>query len=300
MNTSIERILVPTDTSEFSNLALRYALLFQKRLGSQVTLLYAEEFTFLFSGEYPIGYYFENVPEVKKHAGELLRKYAQEHVPPSAPVATMIMDDTPARGILIAADDIDADLILMGTHGRHGLRRALLGSVTERVLRETDRPVMTVAPRLFPANGEVKIETILCPVNFTDVAHQSLEQACAFAEVFGAELIVVHVAEPDDTHGQSVEARFSGWIDPLVRNRTRYQQVLVSGDPAAQILDVAERIGVDLIVIGAQHRRFSDATVIGTTTERITRFARQPVLTIVRRASAETRREREPELVATV
>jgi nucleotide-binding universal stress UspA family protein len=300
MNSNIKRILVPTDTSEFSNLALQYALLFQKKLGSQITLLYAEEFSFLFTGEYPIGYYFENVPEVKKHAAESLRKYAGEHVPNSAAVTTMIIDDTPARAILIAADDIQADLILMGTHGRHGLRRALLGSVTERVLRDTERPVMTVAPQLFPTNGEVKFATILCPVNFTSVAHQALEEACGFAEAFGADLIVMHVSEPDDTHGKSIEARFSGWVDPLVRDRTRYQQILVSGDPATQILEVAEQIGIDLIVVGAQHKRFSDATVIGTTTERITRFAKQPVLTVVRRTAAEKRQERKEELAVTV
>lgn len=296
---NIDRILVPTDTSEFSNLALRYALLFQRQLGSQISLLYAEEFSFLFSAEYPIGYYFENVPEVKKHAAELLRKYAKEQVPDASHVTTMVVDDTPARAILIAADEIDADLIIMGTHGRHGLRRALLGSVTERVLRDTDRPIMTVAPSIIPAHGEAKFESILCPVNFTEVAHQALDEACGFADALGAELVVMHVAESADERAASIETRFSAWVDPCVRNRTRYQQIIVGGDPAAQILQVAEQMGVDLIVVGAQHKRFSDATVIGATTERITRFARQPVLTVIRRAAAEKRRHREKEVAAT-
>ncbi len=283
---SVERILVPTDTSEFSNLALQYALLFQKRLGSSIALLYAEEFSFLLSGEYPIGYYFENSPDVKKRATEQLRKYAQEHVPDTARVTTMIIDDTPARATLIAADDLDADLILMGTHGRHGLRRALLGSVTERVLRETDRPVMTVAPRLMPADATVRIQTILCPVNFTTVAHQALDQACSLGQAFQAQLVVVHVREPQTSVNEDLQMRFSGWIDPVIRKRLRYHQIVVNGDPAAQVLEISDQIGADLVVVGAQHKRFFDSTVMGTTTERVTRFARQPVLTVIRRTPA--------------
>lgn len=295
-NFAIERILVPTDTSEFSNLALQYALLFQKQLGSSINLLYAEEFSFLFTRDYPIGYYFENAPEVKTRAAELLREYTQEHVPDAAHISTMIVDDTPARAILISADEIDADLIIMGTHGRHGLRRALLGSVTERVLRDTGRPVMTVAPRLMAVDAAVRIESILCPVNFTAVAHQALDEACAFAQAFDAQLVVLHVREPEQNVNDDIEVRFSAWLDPVVRKHVRFHQIVVSGDPASQILGIANQIGADLIVVGAQHRRFSDSTVIGTTTERITRFARQPVLTVIRRVAEEKRVERKEEL----
>lgn len=297
MNTNpIQRILVPTDLSDFSDLALEYALLFQKKLGSQITLMYAEEFTFLFTGEYPIGYYFEDVTEVKKHASKLLHDYVKAHVPSTSPVATMLVDDTPARAIVMTADDLSADLILMGTHGRHGIRRAILGSVTERVLRETERPVMTVLPKDTPTKGEVKIGTILCPVNFTPVAREALENACVMANALDAQLIVMNVVDHDVAIAGD-EKRFSTWVDPLIHGRTRYEQVIVKGDPAARVLETADQLAADLIVIGAQHKFFSDSTVIGTTTERITRFARQPVLTVVRRATVEAAR-RAPELVA--
>ena len=66
MNTSpIQRILVPTDLSDFSDLAMQYAQLFQRRLGSQITVVYAEEFTFVFTGEYPI-------PLIDHEAGKVL------------------------------------------------------------------------------------------------------------------------------------------------------------------------------------------------------------------------------------
>jgi nucleotide-binding universal stress UspA family protein len=294
----IERILIPTDMSDFATLALDYGLLIQKKLGSEITLLYAEEFAFLLTAEYPLGYYFDNSTAAKNHAHELLRNYAKRLVPEMAHVRTLVVDDSPARAIIRTADDIRADLIIMGTHGRHGLHGTLLGSVAERVLRETGRPLMTVIPQHFPAGRGLKFDTILCPVNFTDVARQALEQACGFAQAFDARLIVVNVVESHDTAMGSVEARFGQWVDPLLRGRSQYQQVLVGGDPAARVLEVADQIGADLIVIGAQHTRFSDATVIGTTTERITRFAKQPVLTVMRKAVPTVRHAREEAAVA--
>ncbi len=164
--------------------------------------------------------------------------------------------------------------------------------MTERVLRETDRPVLTVTPRLFPPTN-VKLQTILCPVNFTEVARAALEQACAMAEAFDAGLFVVHVVEGDAARLGNAEVQFSAWVDPLIQTRTRYQQLTVHGDAAARVLEVANQTAADLIVIGAQHKRFSDATVIGTTTERITRFAKRLVLTVIRPAAEKLERSRE-------
>jgi len=255
----IRRILVPTDMSEFATLALEYALLFRKRFDSQITLLYAEEFEFLLTAEYPVSYYFDNTAAARSHAHELLRNYARRHIDDMTGVRTLVLDSTPARAIVATADDANVDLIIMGTHGRHGLRGTLLGSVTERVLRETGRPLLTVLPNQFRGR-EVAIRRILCPVNYTAISDYALEYARSLEEAFGAELNVMNVPE---------------------------------GDAAEGVLKAAEAAQVDLIVLGAQHTRFSDATVIGTTTERITRFAKQPVLTVMRRADALRRRDAE-------
>src|SRR5581483_7208421 len=130
--------------------------------------------------------------------------------------------------------DANVDLIIMGTHGRHGLRGTLLGSVTEHVLRETARPLLTVLPNQFRGR-DVAIRRILCPVNYTAIADYALDYARALAEAFDAELNVMNMPE---------------------------------GDAAEGVLKAADAKEIDLIIIGAQHTRFSDATVIGTTTER--------------------------------
>lgn len=301
-NFGYERILVPTDMSEFGELAVRYAALFRERLASRITLLYADETYFPIDVlEIPLGYYLENAPETKVKLQERLRDYAQQHLPGDG-VTTQVVQDTPARAIVQTAKEMKADLIIMGTHGRRGWRRALLGSVTENVLHETNRPVLTVTPAILEQDEPLKIRTVVCPVNFTYIAREALSHACAMAQAFGAELIVVYVAEgvtppqlPD------VEAAFSLWVDPALKGRVSYRLSIVGeGEPAGRVLETAADVDADLIVVGAQHKFFSDATVIGTTTQRITRFARCPVLTVVRAARKEHMFEAERELAGVV
>lgn len=284
-----QNILVPTDMSVVAAGALRYAGLLRERLQARITLLYADE-TWLPVDilEMPLGYYLENAPETKAKLQELLRKYADSYLPPGS-AQTQVVQESPARAIVHAAKEMNADLVIMGTHGRRGWRRALLGSVTETVLHEIDRPVLTVTPAALTDSKTPEIRRVICPVNFTYVARTSLHHACAMAEAFDAELVVVYVAEGiQPPKLPEVEAAFNLWVDPAVRGRARYKLTIVdSGDAAESVLATAAEVDADLIVLGAQHRFFHDATVVGTTTERITRFARCPVLTVVRKATAE-------------
>lgn len=287
-NFGFDRILVPTDMSDFANLALRYAALFRDRAGSHLTLLYADELYLPVDLlEAPLGYYLENAPESREKLNAKFVEYARGQMGGS--FETMTVQDAPVRAIVNTARDFKADLIIMGTHGRRGLRRAILGSVTENVLHETTVPVLTVTPALMDGHNEITIRRILCPVNFTHVARVSLQKACAMAGLFGSELQVMYVVEGIDTDRVSeVEAAFRQWIDPQIQDRCAFKQLFVrDGDPAERVLATAAESAADLIVVGAQHRFFSDATVIGTTTQRITRFARCPVLTVTRKAQPE-------------
>jgi nucleotide-binding universal stress UspA family protein len=187
--------------------------------------------------------------------------------------------------ILSFAEEHDVDLIVMGTHALRGWRRAILGSVTEGVLHASGCPVLTVSSlhRLPVMHGDIGITKIVCPVNFTDVAHDSLAHAASLAEVCGAEVVIVHVVEPgEETDISADEARVREWMEPELRNLCTFRELVLRGGAAERVLDCIDDIGGDLLVVGAQHKLFRDATVIGTTTERLVRFARCPVLTVTR------------------
>lgn len=294
-----QRILIPTDMSDFANLALRYGALFREKAGAHLTLLYADELYLPVDLlEAPLGYYLENAPQSREKLQAKFSEYGKSIIGGS--FETAIVQDTPTRAILNTAADTKADLVIMGTHGRRGLRRAILGSVTENVLHESDVPVLTVTPALMKDRDKVAISRILCPVNFTHVARVGLAQACELAQLFGAKLTVMYVVEGIDAErAPEVEAAFRQWIAPHVRENCDFSRLFIKdGDPAERVLDTATQTGADLIVIGAQHKFFSDATIIGTTTQRITRFARCPVLTVARKARAEVFELKEEEQLA--
>lgn len=275
-----QRILVPTDLSDFAGNALRWAEMLQRCLGSQLTLVYANEPYVPFDViEGPAAYLLQHGPEFHNCLTRELQDHVQRFLPEiGQSVETRIVDTAPAPAILETAESIDADLIVMGTHGRTGWRRLLLGSVTEDVVHHTGRPVLCV-----PSGAPPSIAKILCPVNFTPIARLALGHACALADSFDAELLVVHVT---DAIGQSadVAGEFASWIDPEVRSRCRYSRVLASGNSAEETIRMAHDTQSDLIVLGSQHKRFADATVLGTTTERVIRFARRPVWAVTSQA----------------
>jgi nucleotide-binding universal stress UspA family protein len=280
-------ILAPTDLSDSSIPALRYARLFADRFAARLTILYSEPILYPVSmGGAGEGLYLDPTPqhraqlraEVVRQAGPLMNERAYDvEVTIGHPVPT----------ILTAARNQAADLVVMGTHLRHGWRRALIGSVSEGVLHGCECPVLTVATQDgFPAAKPHDVTHVLCPVNFTDLALDSLRVAARLAEAFGAALTVVHVLERD--HGTNLaeaEARVRSWIGPELQDGCSYRELVLRGGPSERVLDCAEDIGVDLLVIGAQHRLFRDATVIGTTTERVIRFASCPVLVVPRVAA---------------
>ena len=185
-----ERILVPTDMSDFASLAMDYALFFRKQLGSRIALLYADDVRLpLEFMEYPLGYYLENAPDAKLRLQQKLRDFALLKCPEGG-VETIVVDDSPARAIVQTAFNMNADLIIMGTHGRSGWKRAILGSVTEEVLLRSDTPVLAVTPLLQPLGGEIRIKRVLCPVTAIDAGTD-------VAAAFDAELMLMAASEDD-------------------------------------------------------------------------------------------------------
>lgn len=285
------RILVPTDFSDLAAYAVRYAASIASHANARLTVLYADTFLppphFTYAQVTDIA---ESLEVSKSQAKEELDRYVQEHVPAGLEVEAVVAEDLPVSAILDAAEQRDVDLIVMGTHGRSGLSRVMLGSVAERVLRETNRPVLTARESTDRPAG--RIAKVLCPMNFSEVARDALRHAVSLAKLYNAELTVLHVVEPQQriVTQQEME-QLCSWIPDDVRPRCEFQQLELSTHPAEQIIESARAFGADLLVIGAQHKRFTDTTIIGSTTVQVTRHASSPVLTVVRPADVAAKKE---------
>lgn len=142
----IKRMLVPTDFSPASDLALEYAVDMAFRCGASIHLLHVLEDPVLTTA-YPDGYFVE-LPDLLKQMTEdaerRLRDAAKMCATANVDATTQVIIGRPARSIAQEAADRGVDLIVMGTHGRGGFAHLVLGSVAERILRIAPCPVLTV------------------------------------------------------------------------------------------------------------------------------------------------------------
>lgn len=288
----IKRILVPCDLDDASSAAIHYARMFAQRFAARVTVMYADPVLFPMEiGEAIVADRLNE--EAEARLSDKLRKFVNDEAGPGFVFDTKIVPGSVVPTISITADKLNADLIVIGTHGDRGWGAAILGSVTDGVIHASDHPVLAVQAhrRRLP-----RIARILCPVNMTEIARRALHAASDLATRFAAELIVVHVAGSGDEHQQSSDLR--RWLAGSAPFITAWRELIVRGGGATErVLDCAEDIDADLLVIGAQHKFIGDATVIGSTSERLIRFSPIPVMTII---GAAKEKQREIELAECV
>src|SRR3990170_6375794 len=181
--TDITRILCPVDLSEPSRHALEHAAALARRYKAQLTVLHvynAPPPPVAMSGlpgAVPLLPRIEPdevVPQVRQFCASARR-------PADVPLEILVLEGYPARTITQQAQTIKADLLVMGTHGRGGFDRLVLGSVTEKVVRSTDVPVLTVPPHSRAPDAGL-YHTILCPVDFSDASTLALEYALSLAK----------------------------------------------------------------------------------------------------------------------
>jgi nucleotide-binding universal stress UspA family protein len=197
--------------------------------------------------------------------------------------------------ILAQAKASRADLIVMGSHGRGGVQRLVLGSVAEKVLRLATCPVLTVRSGVRLARrSRSPFETILCPTDFSVAANRAVAYAKRLAKEADAELVVMSAIEwpfgNAVTLGPVAELRESiessareGLVRLLPRpgsDRRRAQVVVTSGKASADIVKLARARSVDLIVMGASGRGATDMALLGSTTHHVIREGTWPVLTV--------------------
>jgi nucleotide-binding universal stress UspA family protein len=209
----------------------------------------------------------------------------------------VVTEGYPAKEIVRQAERLPADLIVMGTHGRRGFERIFLGSVTEKVLRSTQAPVLTVPPPVERV-GTVVYKTILCPIDFSDPSTRALEYALMLAQESDARLILLHVVETlvdaqalgESSHlgvpeywrylEDDARARLKAAVPETARAWCTPDERVVSGKAYRVVLDIAEQEKAEIIVMGVHGRGTLNRLLFGSTTHHVIREARCPVLTL--------------------
>lgn len=211
-------------------------------------------------------------------------------------VETAFLTGVPARELVELARGAAIDLVVVGTHGRTGLDRVLLGSVAERVIRQAPCPVLAV-----PSRGEVSaFRHVLCPVDLSERSREALALAGELAAAHGAGLTLLHVIEvPVRFSGEPRVEGFAEVLDkPAAQRLDAWEKELQArrplavtlrwriGSPGAQVLAAidADRT-IDLVVMASHGRTGLRRALLGSVAEKVVRHADRAVLVVHERTA---------------
>lgn len=299
----IRHILCPVDMSDISLRALTHAAALARWYEAALTAFFVDTTLPIENAADFEDFAFAPTKAIAPGSPRALRDLRDfvARASSSTAITPEIEESTHVEGaILEKARVLPADLIVMGSHGRTGLGRVLIGSVAERVVRSAPCPVMVVPPHDVVAPSTVSFKHIVCPVDFSESSLAALEWALSLAEEADAQLSLLHVIEvPPELRVSSVvtdreidELHASVAADSLTHMRTlvpdeaaKYcsvETVTSEGDAAHAILKSAADRAADLIVMGAQGHGAIDRWIFGSKTREVIAGAVCPVLTVRR------------------
>jgi nucleotide-binding universal stress UspA family protein len=218
----------------------------------------------------------EEYEQRREELGRSLRAQVADALGTSVQYDVAIGVGHPVKVVLDTIAQLKPELIVLGSHGHDGMARSLMGSVAENVVRESAYPTLVVKGSEL-TSGQSKLKKLLCPVDLSNLAAQSLDVSASLAREFGAALDVLRVV----SEAGDVEAELGAlreWDREVVGKRCPVSENVHVGDTAEQIIMFARQHAADLIVVVAEPRKFLEYTVLGRTVERAVRHGPCSVL----------------------
>jgi nucleotide-binding universal stress UspA family protein len=283
----VRRILCPIDFSDFSRRTAAQAVALARAFHAELHALFV--FPVAREGGSAAGRLEAVDAAVRSVVADDLGDLFRPAQTAGVPLHVSLRAGDPAAEIMAAAQETPADLVVMGTHGRSGVKRWALGSVADRVLRQAPCPVVTCLPDDEPmGSGVERTARILCAVDLSDSSRGTLDYATLLASATASPLTVLHVVTPGGTGApyglaeayrveearkrlrEMMPEQARGPVEPLVLTGTPYREIL--------------RTGVELkaafIVVGNRGRHAPGRTLFGSTADQVARGAECPVLTV--------------------
>ena len=270
-------ILVATDFSNAAAQALRYASAVADRHGARLLAVYADQFIPPL-GETPAEAQRAamSIDELVAQAHEQLVAHVEANVSSYVPFIARIIVGAAAQAIVEQAKEWDADLIVMGTHGRTGLRRLIVGSVCEAVLRTSPVPVMAVSTTA-AEHPKFDIKKIVAVVDYSPECADALRIAANHAA--DARIVLVKPDEGErEPHTSDKLLRLRRWLPAELVDRCELR--LAGAFSPEHVANFAGMIGGDLIAAGFTAKHGLGDVLLGTTTDRIVQHSECPVLVV--------------------
>jgi len=294
----LDRVLYPIDLSQTPHHGLQTAAEIARRSGAELVLAHVIDFPYPYLAPGSVAFDVESYYEEAQELAEQRLAAIRHDLGESVRVRSLIARGNAALGIVDLAAAEQIDLVVMPTHARKGLDRLLVGSVTEKVVRLCGCPVLTIAPGT-EAAAPATVRKILFPTDFSDPSDQALGTAVSVAELFDAEILMLHVVTVSDEdpsnpewsfpsipreHVEAVENVARGELEQRgeqTPDAVRVDTRLARGFDAASVIDrVAKEEAVDLIVMATHGHTGLVHALLGSTAGKVIRRAPCPVLTV--------------------
>ncbi|MFO8101373.1 MAG: universal stress protein [Dehalococcoidia bacterium] len=293
-----ERILVPLDGSQLAEVALPYARSLAEKPGSAIDVVYVEEFN--------LSDALEHLPKPQSNEGAPDRYSAEKYlegVAKKAPEAkSTVLFGHPAEAIVEYANTEDIGLIVMATHGRSGIRLWALGSVADKVVRASNRPVMLIRARgshpdihkrggfkkiLVPLDGSEESERILPYVRELGielkaelVLFQAIERA---THLYLADMVVTHLPYSDEEM-EPFKADAENYLEKI-KSSLESDGITLStkvgiGETAEWIIEFADEIDADLVAMATHGRSGIRQWQLGNVAQKVMHAGNTPLMLV--------------------
>lgn len=282
-----ERLLVGLDDSQASKAAMIEAANWVKRHGGKVVLVYAVYFD---SEEFGIAP--TQLDNRLKH-GEKVCVESKEMITSEfgIEVNSILCEGEPPEVILNMATERKADLIVLGTYGRKGLNRLLMGSVTSHVIVNSPIDVLVIKKECSDCTGTYR--SILVSYDGSEHSKHALDRACKLSQLDNGEVTILYVIPRYEEmvgfmRTESIKKSLFQEAQKVVdsakelasQNGVSVRTEIKEGYAADRILETAAALKNDLIVMGSYGWRGVNKAIMGSTTERVLIDATCPVLAV--------------------
>jgi len=289
----IKSILCPIDFSDFSAAAYQYALSLADYYKARILALHVVELW-----KYPYADYAAQEADYAKFSKAMtdgsdvqLRRFVKQFSHGAVQSELVSHQGNAPNCILSFAQKQCIELIVMGTHGRRGFDRLVLGSTTDRVIRRASCPVLVVSDTSHKAlttgpDGRHRLTHIVYCTDFSNNSEQARGFALSVAAEYGAELTLLHVVEnaPDMARAESAIVEHRQQFDNLVsdpdRKNLNVKLLVRFGKPYEEIVRYAAEAQASLVIMTARGGDAVDRAVFGSTTYRVIQLGPCPVLAI--------------------